>query len=206
MEAILLRGPLDQSISPHKSQIRNPSNIRRPFISMPSDSFPPPDSHTIGGLFRAQPPFLSHSYPPYQAHQPPLLPLPSASGSRKPNNGGGRTRGPSLTPNKSKFPRKEAVKPYRNAANGSRLASSSGKIVDYGADYCVGANGFCSAGSDPGAGAFSGSAAFGTSPPPSSLPLPTFTLRPKLAACRAEVAAGIDAGATDDLRRLLRIR
>lgn len=43
------------------------------------------------------------------------------------------------------------------------------------------------------------------SPPPSSLPLPTFSLRPKLC-CNAEAAAGIDAGATDSLRRILRIR
>ncbi|KAK1388551.1 Centrosomal protein [Heracleum sosnowskyi] len=41
------------------------------------------------------------------------------------------------------------------------------------------------------------------SPPPSSLPLPTFWLRPKLS-CNGEI--GIDAGATDSLRRILRIR
>ncbi|MED6106386.1 hypothetical protein PIB30_004160 [Stylosanthes scabra] len=42
------------------------------------------------------------------------------------------------------------------------------------------------------------------SPPPSSLPLPRFSLRSKLS-CNAE-AAGVDAGATNNLRRLLRIR
>ncbi|XP_060199851.1 uncharacterized protein LOC132628134 [Lycium barbarum] len=42
------------------------------------------------------------------------------------------------------------------------------------------------------------------SPPPSSLPLPTFSLRPKLS-CNAEASAGVDAGATDNLRRLLRL-
>lgn len=52
---------------------------------------------------------------------------------------------------------------------------------------------------------FSGSMAFTISPPPpSSLPLPTFSLRPKLS-CNAQ-AAGVDAGATDDLRRILRLR
>lgn len=50
---------------------------------------------------------------------------------------------------------------------------------------------------------FSGSVVFTPSPPPSSLPLPTFSLRPKLS-CKAE-AAGVDAGATDNLRRLLRL-
>jgi len=54
---------------------------------------------------------------------------------------------------------------------------------------------------------FSGSVVFTPSPPPSSLPLPTFSLRPKLG-CNAQAAvvtAGVDAGATDSLRRLLRL-
>ncbi|KAL5780724.1 hypothetical protein ACOSQ2_011461 [Xanthoceras sorbifolium] len=54
---------------------------------------------------------------------------------------------------------------------------------------------------------FSGTV-FTVSPPPSSLPLPKFSIRPKqLISCNAEAAAGgIDAGATDNLRRLLRLR
>ncbi|CAA3021495.1 Hypothetical predicted protein [Olea europaea subsp. europaea] len=52
-------------------------------------------------------------------------------------------------------------------------------------------------------GKFSGSVVFTISPPPSSLPLPTFSLRPKLS-CNAQ-AAGIDTGSTDNLRRLLRL-
>lgn len=50
---------------------------------------------------------------------------------------------------------------------------------------------------------FSGSI-FSLSPPPSSLPLPKFSLRPK-SRCNAE-AGGVDNGATDDLRRLLRLQ
>ncbi|XP_015884838.3 sec-independent protein translocase protein TATC, chloroplastic [Ziziphus jujuba] len=50
---------------------------------------------------------------------------------------------------------------------------------------------------------FSGSV-FSLAPPPSSLPLPRFSVRPKLS-CNAE-ATGIDAGATDNLCRLLRLR
>ncbi|KAI3816983.1 hypothetical protein L1987_10769 [Smallanthus sonchifolius] len=50
---------------------------------------------------------------------------------------------------------------------------------------------------------FSGSVVFTPSPPPSSLPLPTFSLRPKLS-CNTQ-AAGVDDGATDSLRRLLRL-
>ncbi|KAL3372263.1 hypothetical protein AABB24_008686 [Solanum stoloniferum] len=44
------------------------------------------------------------------------------------------------------------------------------------------------------------------SPPPSSLPLPTFSLRPKQLSCNAEAATGVDTGATDNLRRLLKLR
>ncbi|KAG6585532.1 hypothetical protein SDJN03_18265, partial [Cucurbita argyrosperma subsp. sororia] len=51
---------------------------------------------------------------------------------------------------------------------------------------------------------FSGSA-FNVSPPPSSVPLPNFPLMRKLN-CNVQAAAGIDAGATDNLRRLLRLR
>ncbi|KAK1416448.1 hypothetical protein QVD17_32239 [Tagetes erecta] len=51
---------------------------------------------------------------------------------------------------------------------------------------------------------FSGSVVFTPSPPPSSLPLPTFSLRPKLS-CKSEAVSGVDAGATDNLRRLLRL-
>ncbi|KAL8218425.1 hypothetical protein R6Q57_021798 [Mikania cordata] len=54
---------------------------------------------------------------------------------------------------------------------------------------------------------FSGSVVFTPSPPPSSLPLPTFSLRPKLS-CNAQAAgvgSGVDAGATDSLRRFLRL-
>ncbi|KAM1133112.1 uncharacterized protein LOC126631657 [Malus sylvestris] len=51
---------------------------------------------------------------------------------------------------------------------------------------------------------FSGSI-FTLSPPPSSLPLPRFSLQPRLG-CNSEAAAGVDAGATDNLCRLLRLR
>ncbi|GMI89779.1 hypothetical protein HRI_002647200 [Hibiscus trionum] len=47
------------------------------------------------------------------------------------------------------------------------------------------------------------SSIFTISPPPSSLPLPSFSLRPKLS-CNAE-AASVDDGATDNLRRILRL-
>lgn len=51
-------------------------------------------------------------------------------------------------------------------------------------------------------GKFTGSV-FSLSPHPSKLPLPKFSMRPKLS-CNTETA-GIDAGATDNLRRMLRL-
>lgn len=118
------------------------------------------------------------SYP----SQPPLLPLP-ATGLRRsatmyPPNGN-RRRDSSLTPKKSKYAKKESPK---------KPITASTKEGPKEADM------------------FSGAAAFAISPPPSSLPLPTFSLRPKMVSCKVEAVAGIDTGATDDLRRLLRLR
>ncbi|KAI3464814.1 hypothetical protein Pfo_021477 [Paulownia fortunei] len=244
MEAVLLRGSLDQSISPYKSHIRNPKKIHHPFISRPSQKFLPPNFHTMG-LLQAPPPFLSHSYPPYslqQSPQPPLLPLPAANprrsaasrglscppANKKPNNGN-RTRDSPLTPKKSKSPTKSPKKEERNSpkkSSGSVILSStsplgpdpkelpkdvakvlpllsSGNICSN-ASNCTNTNSLSSAKAVEGeVDMFSGSVAFTISPPPSSLPLPTFSLRPKLS-CNAE-AAGIDTGATDNLRRLLRL-
>ncbi|GAB4852549.1 hypothetical protein Ancab_016762 [Ancistrocladus abbreviatus] len=48
---------------------------------------------------------------------------------------------------------------------------------------------------------------FSLSPPPSSLPLPKFSLRPKVVSCTIEaVGGGVDTGATDNLCRLLKLR
>lgn len=52
-------------------------------------------------------------------------------------------------------------------------------------------------------GGFYGSTVSTISPPPSSLPLPSFSMRPKLR-CNEKVA-DFDSGATNDLRRLLRL-
>ncbi|PSS19855.1 Protein cramped-like [Actinidia chinensis var. chinensis] len=89
-------------------------------------------------------------------------------------------RDPSLTPKKSKSssPKKGDVK------RDLKSTAPAGSVMDL--------------------ELFSGSVTFTLSPPPSSLPLPNFSLRPKLR-CNAE-AGGIDAGATDNLRRLLRIQ
>ncbi|XP_042047237.1 uncharacterized protein LOC121793116 [Salvia splendens] len=116
--------------------------------------------------------------PPFlrrQSSQPPLLPLPTAN--KKPSN-----------PNKSKSPKKQGKISPKKSKDAAPLIGSGLRAVAAVGDQ---------------ADIFSSSAVFTFSPPPSSLPLPSFSLWPKLS-CKA--AAGVDAGATDDLRRLLRLQ
>ncbi|KAK4429402.1 hypothetical protein Salat_1240600 [Sesamum alatum] len=254
MEAVLLHGSLDQSISPYKSHIRTATKIQYPLMSRPSGTFLAASDFQAGmALLQAPPPpFLSRSYPPYslqQPPQPPLLPLPTAArtlgrglscppANKKPNSGN-RTRDPSLTPKKSKSPTKNTKKEDKNSPRKSSdcvnvvasttttpsgpdprelakdvrkvlpLISSSGNMSasKNGSNCISNANSLIissAKGVEDQGDMFSGSVVFTVSPPPSSLPLPTFSLRPKLS-CKAEVA-GIDTGATDNLRRLLRIQ
>ncbi|EYU36860.1 hypothetical protein MIMGU_mgv1a017640mg [Erythranthe guttata] len=93
----------------------------------------------------------------------------------------------------SKSPSKKEVK---DGGKVSTFATSSGNlctnIIGVGSNCCEEV------------GIFSGMAAFAISPLPSSLPLPTFSVRPKalITCCKAEAATGIDTGATDYLRRM----
>ncbi|XAR64208.1 hypothetical protein NMG60_11024464 [Bertholletia excelsa] len=211
METVLLRSSTDQSISPCK-QIRNPKRNHRSFISRRRENFDP-SSNSRGGLLHAPPPSLSSSYPHSVSVfsgrnlQPPLLPLPITKPDQDPRKLHTRTRDKSRTPKKSKpsFSPKRGdsgrdLKPAIEIGSAALMGPDpddlpkdvsgviSSSLVDY-TDFEK----------------FSGSAVFTLSPPPSSLPLPTFFLRPKLS-CNAEAATEIDAGATDNLRRLLRIR
>ncbi|KAL8059253.1 hypothetical protein ABFX02_03G073100 [Erythranthe guttata] len=191
-----------EAISTYKSHIGNPKKSiihhhhrRHPFISTPpSENFFPPHDlihHVMGGgLLQPPPPSLrrsfpaSHSYPPYsvQLQQPPLLPLPAAA-HRRP----AAARGLSCPPAASKKANSPKKSPKSPTKKEEKKISPSEE-----------------------ADMFSGTAAFAVlSPPPSSLPLPTFSVRPKalISCCKAEAAAaGIDTGATDNLRRLLRLR
>ncbi|XP_057794866.1 uncharacterized protein LOC131011107 [Salvia miltiorrhiza] len=178
MEAVMMHGSLDQSISPYKSS--HPKKFHQnPIISYPSDAFWLSHFNSIGLLQPPPPQFLSQSYPLRQSSQPPLLPLPASA------RGLSNKKSSSLASKKSKSPKKEAK-------NSPKKSKDAAKVI--GGAVVVGDQ----------VDMFSGSAVFTISPPPSSLPLPTFSLRPKLS-CKAEAAAGVDAGATDDLRRLLRL-
>lgn len=195
MEATLFNSSRDKSISSYKQLGNAKRNNNR---SLNSSSF-------HGGILHAPPLSLSYSYPPplsvfqqnQQQQQPPLLPLPIP----KPNNNP-RNRGISCPPVNRKINNKpkskatafgpkrvDAAKQVSKASSASSVVIPSGKPV----------------GPDPNNLPKDVYGIFALSPPPSSLPLPTFSLRPKLR-CNAEVAPGIDAGATDNLRQLLRLR
>ncbi|XP_062164482.1 uncharacterized protein LOC133871122 [Alnus glutinosa] len=231
MEAVLVPySSVDQSVSPYK-KIKSPRKGARAFISKPSENLSPTNI-LRGGLLlhRHPPPPLSSSYPPsafshpFQQHQqqPPLLPLPTTithqyslpSRTRKPNN---KRRDQSLTPKKSKPTKRED--PNKQDSASTRRAVSECLIVastkPLGPDPSDLPKDVSRVFSSTAAGVksfgkvtieelemFSGTV-FSLAPPPSSLPLPKFSLRPKLC-CNAE-AAGIDAGATDNLRRMLRL-
>ncbi|XAR61641.1 hypothetical protein NMG60_11016116, partial [Bertholletia excelsa] len=149
-----------------------------------------------GGVLHAPPPFLSSYPPPFPilnplpARQPPLLPLPTPKpnlinpvsrtlscppANRKTSN---RTRDQSRTTKKPK-PQANPEKVNKKQEPGPVTAGSNDPLGAEPVDV------------------------FTISPPPSSLPLPSFFLRSKLS-CNAE-ASGIDAGATDSIRRMLRL-
>ncbi|KAG8389863.1 hypothetical protein BUALT_Bualt01G0023000 [Buddleja alternifolia] len=142
------------------------------------------------GILPSPPPFLRQPPPP----PPPLLPLPTTYPLRStaayppPNNNTNRRRNPStFIPKKSKSPTK-------NHKKGEIKRSSDCVNI-------VSSRTYSTMGPDP-VDMVTGSAVFTTiSPPPSSLPLPSFCLRPKLMiSCNAK-AAGVDTGATNNLRQ-----
>ncbi|XP_050226353.1 uncharacterized protein LOC126676233 [Mercurialis annua] len=225
-----------QSISPYKQQIKNPSkrnnNISRGFISRSAENSPPPINNSIyGGVLFSAPPSLSNFSPYYPLglypnpqqnfhhKQPPLLPLPISRShsslpsptrnvSYSPNRKTNRPKYQSLPLNKPKQPPmitelKRDLKPSTNkissttvplGPNPNMLSKNVSKGVDI--NNNLGVRDWDQ---------FTGSSVYTISPPPSSLPMPKFSVRPKTLSCTAEAAA-TDAGATDNLRRLLRLR
>ncbi|PON73403.1 hypothetical protein PanWU01x14_059070 [Parasponia andersonii] len=175
------------------------------------------------GIFHSPllpPPSLSFSYTPsssasllhnpYQRQQnPPLLPLPVPLSSPAINRGLScppttrKTNRPAR--DHSATPRKPKSKPVGKLKSESMVIASTNRLGPDPNDLpkaLITSKSVCSALVED-LDKFSGSV-FSLAPPPSSLPLPRFSMRPKLS-CNAE-AAGIDAGATDNLRRLLRLR
>lgn len=186
-------------------------------------SFPPSAAPPLNALHR------HHHHNRHQT-QESLLPLPLSNPYQKipprrrglsctpPSKKINRSRSQSLTPDKSKpstTTRRSDLKSIATeAANFVTECSAVETIERLGPDpndLPKNVSGVLSSlplgnnvGNVEGFEMFSGSASV-LSPPPSSLPLPKFSARPKLTRCKVE-AAGIDAGATDNLRRLLRLR
>lgn len=206
---------VEQSISAHR-QIRTPKKMTRAYSTLPSEMIASKDIH--GGLLKRPPAVLSFSYPPTasrlahtQYRQPPLLPLPISSPPTTGKANRARDHSLSTTPKKSKSKPQPRVS---KSMSGSLIVTSTNRLGPEPNDIPKDVSKVLSSSSSTGKSIccivdegdldkFSGSV-FSLAPPPSSLPLPRFSVRPKLS-CNAQVS-GIDAGATDNLCRLLRLR
>lgn len=212
-----------EAVFRHSSaDFKNHRNIHPRFMSQPTENFVPSSSSFHGGVgllytppFSFSPSLLNPRHHHYHQQQPPLLPLPipnSYQNTRRINN---RSRHQSLSVKKSN---PSTASPKREKSKHESMKVSSDSVIISSINSRLGpdpkyvprvlfSGNSNTVSNDDQVAKFSGSVVPSTvlSPPPSSLPLPTFSLRPKLS-CNAEAAAGVDAGATDNLRRMLRLR
>ncbi|CAK9148304.1 unnamed protein product [Ilex paraguariensis] len=212
--------------------ISRPSNFQRGLLLPPppslSYSFPPPASLSNHPP-QQQPPLLPLpiSRPPHKGNNHRSRGLSCPPVNRKTNN---RSRDHSHIPKKSKqftaSPKKEdpfkSMKMRTTVLSDCLIVASTNRLGPDPKDlpqavsrvFSFSSSSSASSTNNTDAAAltateqldnkFSGSVVLTVSPPPSCLPLPTFSLRPKLS-CSVE-ATGIDAGATNSLRRLLRLQ
>ncbi|XP_030541547.1 WAS/WASL-interacting protein family member 1 [Rhodamnia argentea] len=202
------------------------------FSYPPPSSSPPPISNPLG--FNNVPPHHHRGQPPLLPLPKPYssLSLPAPNSNIRTNK---PKSSPSLTPKKPspKQPKRQDLNNKRKDSKNPGKSPSTPRSANSSADDGVAIIGStCLMGPDPyklprdifvskggslrgdvgfrslvlgDLEKFSGSVMYAISPPPSSLPLPKFSLlRQKQLSCNAE-AAGVDAGATDDLRRVLRL-
>ncbi|KAK4276499.1 hypothetical protein QN277_014640 [Acacia crassicarpa] len=223
MASVMAASRTEQSVVPHQqTRIKNPKKYGGgAFISNPSSE----NSDIYGVILHPHSHSLSlsvcsHHY--RQSQQPPLLPLPISALQQPlisrslsqgfscppPPTRRNRIRDASLTPKRSKQAEREVVKRDLKSASQSiselLLVHPSNRLGPDPVDLPKHLPVVLTAASGKGKFDTLSRSVFSLSPPPSSLPLPKFTLRPKLS-CNAG-AASVDAGATDDLRRLLRLR
>lgn len=199
-----------------------------------SFSYPPPSSPPVSNRlgFNSVPPHHHQGQPPLLPLPKPYssLSLPPPNSNMRSN----KPKSSSLTPKKSspKHPKRQDPNNKKKDSKSPVKSTPTPRSDNSSADDGVAIIGStCSMGPDPAKlprdvfvskgslradvgfrslvlgdlEKFSGSMMYAISPPPSSLPLPKFSLlRPKQLSCNAE-AAGVDAGATDDLRRILRL-
>ncbi|KAK7310975.1 hypothetical protein RJT34_08800 [Clitoria ternatea] len=180
---------LTSASNPNNKQTRTMKpprkNVRGNFISNHSENF----DNTYAGLLN--PPSRAMSLP--YSNQPPLLPLPTQ-------------QQPLLSSQSMPFPKNRTTMSLKKRAQSVLIVAPNNtrwgpdpkhlpKHVPVGLTSKVVVQ-------------EKEDMVFNLAPPPSSLPLPKFSLRPKLS-CNAEAAGdggGVDAGATNNLRRLLRLR
>lgn len=197
-------------------------------------SRPPPSRYSSLPSFSATPSVVAPppAFPPPPLHQPPLLPLPFSKSATLPSpSPTKRIAATAVTTarsrdkrNKSKpdgNPRKEARSSGTTSVRSDRPKGESVSVVPQKSASPPPAaerKKKVKEGSEEEEERFAMESVYSLSPPPSCLPLPTFFLikRPKAASaasCVAEAmgcgdAGGggrVNAGATDDLRRLLRL-
>ncbi|KAL5706454.1 hypothetical protein ACHQM5_024619 [Ranunculus cassubicifolius] len=179
MDTGVLSSTQDQSISSYKQKTRNP-RMNSPLIS-PTNENLAPSNHKGDGLLVRPPPQRSLSFSTIPSRQPPLLPLPIS----KPY-----CSFPSLPPkssiNKKPFINKKPLnQKWPKSSDPPRKTQSSNKVIlrgDEEDDVVI----------------------YSLAPPPSSLPLPRFPVKPK-AGCNVEAATRIDANATSNLMKLLHL-
>lgn len=204
--------------SPTSKLMRSPRNRAHRSVNLATIPRPPEEfvsaSNVHGGLLRGGN-FKNHSllFPNKSSKQPPLLPLPAAipkaqfSSFPPPNSGKQMplrlARHSSLKPSKPLIRRQVSmlVSGRGSVCSGAGpLGPEPNELPKHVSISKVPNPSLPHAPPEP--SSFLGSV-FELAPPPSSLPLPKFSLRPKLG-CNAE--AGVDSGATDGLRRILRLR
>ncbi|KAK1274295.1 hypothetical protein QJS04_geneDACA009620 [Acorus gramineus] len=171
---------MDQSII-HYYPTQNPkqAHVSKNRLRKPSENFSAYNSH--GALTTHQSFVLSQNVVLPSLNRPPLLPLPFPNTSYRGLLGrpvGNPKSNVRSTDRRRIFaPSAKKPKPSRPAIVAASMKMNDGRAFEE----------------------LSGSG-FLVSPPPSSLPLPRFCLKSK-----TDEAVGVDAGATDGLRRLLRI-
>lgn len=218
MEAILIHPTTDQSFSPYKSHITNYKKIKPQFISTTSDCglkphfLPLPisnsrNNNTVSRRWVGVPPQKGG----LSDHARTTVYQKQRDVNRKTKYNGTRDQNPSHTFKKSKQSTnsptskcmiKSTTNPW--GPDPKDLPKNVAKFVSTN-NIIITTDSVCSLEEvENQVDKFSGSVVSILSPPPSSLPLPTFSLRTKLS-CNAE-AAGVDIGATNNLRRLLRLQ
>lgn len=175
MEAVLSPYPRDHQPITFTPKKQNRIKIPNKNTRSKFISNPPEKFNTYTGLLTTPHPHaLSSSSSSYQQNQqPPLLPLPTTVSPIH--------NQPLLSPSLIKSRKNRRRRDMSLTSKKATKHAPSIENIDM----------------------FSDDSVFNLSPPPSSLPLPKFSVRSKLS-CNAETT-GVDTGATDNLRRLLRL-